>query len=267
MSKPGLTGASFNRTMQKSDPPTLNQAPLNWPLSVSLHPQVLASLWRWVALLVLTLVWDASGADLSAMTWLGGTQGFAWRDHWWLSNVMHTGAKQLAVLVYLGVLAMTLWPLGIWRQLTRSQRLEIAMGITLSLVVVTAIKRISLTSCPWELQAFGGVASYVSHWSWGQADGGSGACFPGGHASSAFAFIALSLPWLASKQTAHQRLGRALTTMILLTGMALGLAQTLRGAHYPSHTAWTALFCAATAWTNHVVLAWWRIRREPSTAR
>jgi len=253
--------------MQKSDLPILNPAPLKWPLSVSPHPQVLASLWLWGTLLLLTLAWDASGSDLSAMTWLGGPDGFAWREHWWLSNVMHSGAKQLAVLLYLGVLAMSLWPLGIWQQLTRNQRLEIAMGITLSLVVVTAIKRISLTSCPWELQAFGGAASYVSHWSWGEADGGGGACFPGGHASSAFAFIALSLPWLTSRDTDQQRLGRAMTGVIVLSGLVLGLSQTLRGAHYPSHTAWTALVCAATAWANHGLFACWRIKRELSIGR
>ena len=246
--------------MQKSDMRISTQPHLSWMHSTHRHPQSIASLWLWGTLLVLTLVWDASGLDLNAMTWLGSPQGFVWRDHWWLSNVLHTGAKQLAVLIYLGVLAMTLWPLGLWRQLARSQRLEIAVGITLSLLVVTAIKRISLTSCPWELQAFGGVASYVSHWSWGVSDGGSGACFPGGHASSAFAFIALSLPWLTSTDTGQQRLGRTMTGGIVLTGLVLGLAQTLRGAHYPSHTAWTALVCAATAWANHGVFAWWRIK-------
>ena len=253
--------------MQKSDMRISTQPHLSWMHSTHRHPQSIASLWLWGTLLVLTLVWDASGLDLNAMTWLGSPQGFVWRDQWWLNNVMHTGAKQLAVLIYLGVLAMTLWPLGLWRQLPRSQRLEIAVGITLSLLVVTAIKRISLTSCPWELQAFGGVASYVSHWSWGVSDGGSGACFPGGHASSAFAFIALSLPWLTSTDTNQQRLGRAMTGVILLSGLVLGLSQTLRGAHYPSHTAWTALVCAATAWANHGLFAWWRIKRELSINR
>jgi membrane-associated PAP2 superfamily phosphatase len=253
--------------MPKTDPQILIQAPMNWLPLASPHPQAMASLWLWGTLLVLTLVWDASGADLSAMTWLGDPQGFAWRGHWWLSTVLHNGAKQLAVLVYVGVLAMTLWPRGIWRQLPPSQRLEIAMGITLSLVVVTAIKRISLTSCPWDLEAFGGTGRYVSHWAWGVSDGGGGSCFPGGHASSGFAFMALSLPWLTSKQTEHQRLGGTMTAMILLTGLVLGLSQTLRGAHYPSHTAWTALVCAATAWANHGLFAWWRIRRQLSTGR
>lgn len=241
--------------MSKRDDQILTQAPMNCPPLASPHPQAMASLWLWGTLLVLTLAWDAVGADLRAMTWLGSPQGFAWRDHWWLSSVLHNGAKQLAVLVYVGVLAMALWPRGIWRQLPPSQRLEIAMGITLSLVVVTAIKRISLTSCPWDLEAFGGTARYVSHWTWGVSDGGGGSCFPGGHASSAFAFMALSLPWLMSMDKDQQRLGRAMTAAILLIGLVLGLAQTLRGAHYPSHTAWTALFCAATAWANHVFFA------------
>jgi hypothetical protein len=41
------------------------------------------------------------------------------------------------------------------------------------------------------------------------------------------------------------------------SGLVLGLSQTLRGAHYPSHTAWTTLVCAATAWSR---LAAWRRR-------
>ena len=253
--------------MQKSDMRIPTQPHLSGMHSTHRHPQPIASLRLWGTLLVLTLVWDGWGADLNAVSWLADPQGFAWRDHWWLSQVMHEGAKQVAVLIYLGVLAMTVWPQGIWRRLQRHQRWEIAAGITLSLLAVTAIKRISLTSCPWELQAFGGVASYVSHWSWGVSDGGSGSCFPGGHASSAFAFIALSLPWLTSNDPDQQRLGRNMTGVILLSGLVLGLSQTLRGAHYPSHTAWAALVCAATAWANHGLFAWWCIRRALSTGR
>lgn len=244
--------------MPQNDPRIVCQAPFNRTLITSRHPQAMTSLWLWGTLLAFTLVWDAGGADLQVMTWLAGPQGFAWRNTWWLNTVMHSAAKQLAVLIYLGVLAMTLWPRGIWRELSRLQRLEIATGITLSLIVIAAIKRISLSSCPWELEAFGGAAQYVSHWTWGVSDGGSGSCFPGGHASSALAFLALSLPWLTSTQPSKQRLGRTLTVMIVLCGLILGLTQTLRGAHYPSHTAWTALFCAATAWANHVFWAQWR---------
>jgi hypothetical protein len=64
------------------------------------------SLWLWGVLLCLTLAWDASGADLRVMAWLGSPQGFALRDHWWLSAVLHDGARQVALLLYLGVLLM-----------------------------------------------------------------------------------------------------------------------------------------------------------------
>ncbi|PUE41166.1 phosphatase PAP2 family protein [Limnohabitans sp. Bal53] len=206
----------------------------------------------------LTLAWDASGADIRVMAWLGDAKGFALRDHWWLSTVGHDGAKRLAVVIYLGLVWMAFRPMGFWRQMPRLQRIEIVVGITLSLMVVTAVKRVSLTSCPWELQAFGGIATYVSHWNWGVSDGGSGHCFPGGHASSAFAFLALSLPWLASTQPHERRTGQKLLAIILLMGLVLGAIQTLRGAHFPSHTAWTALVCAAVAWVNHLLFASYR---------
>ncbi|MDP4614363.1 MAG: phosphatase PAP2 family protein [Limnohabitans sp.] len=219
-------------------------------------------LWLWLACLGLTLAWDTSGADIRVMAWLGDAQGFALRDHWWLSSLGHDGAKRLAVVIYLGLVWMAFRPMGFWRQMPRLQRIEIVVGITLSLMVVTAVKRVSLTSCPWELQAFGGIATYVSHWAWGVSDGGSGHCFPGGHASSAFAFLALSLPWLASTQPHERRTGQKLLATILLMGLVLGAIQTLRGAHFPSHTAWTALICAATTWANHVFWTWWDMRRQ-----
>ena len=51
---------------------------------------------------------------------------------------------------------------------------------------------------------------------------------------------------------------------VLLMGLVLGLTQTLRGAHYPSHTFWTAFICWAVALLNHWLfagLAHWRQRR------
>jgi membrane-associated PAP2 superfamily phosphatase len=215
------------------------------------------SLWLWGVLLCLTLAWDASGADLRVMAWLGSPQGFALRDHWWLGAVLHDGARQVALLIYLGVLVMAVWPMGRVRHLSGLQRLEIVTGITLSLLLINLVKRTSLTSCPWDLQAFGGTATYVSHWAWGVADGGSGFCFPGGHASSALAFLALSLPGLASQHPHWQRRAWVLTGLIVIAGLVLGGVQTLRGAHYPSHTAWTALLCAAAAWANHGLFAWY----------
>lgn len=234
------------------------------PSPPSLARMAPAGLWTvfWCGWLLATLLWDALGADLQVMHGLGNAQGFAMRDHWFLSEVMHTGARQLALLLYLGVLLMVWWPVGVFRSLSRPQRLQAWWGVTLAVLAVNLMKRSSLTSCPWDLQDFGGAAAYVSHWAWGVRDGGSGFCFPGGHASSAFAFLALPLPWLTSHdaRTRQRALGWSLALVAL--GVVLGGTQTLRGAHYPSHTAWTALVCVATVWGNHAFWAWRQRRRS-----
>ena len=215
----------------------------------------------WVTLMCL-LAWDFSGLDRTVMHWIADGSGFGLRDNWWLEEILHTRAKQLAILVYLGLLVMVWWPQGAMRQLTRLQRSEIMTGITLGLITISTLKRFSLTSCPWDLQDFGGAARYVSHWHWGMLDGGDGHCFPGGHVSSALAFVGLALPWLGSGQTAQRNTGRRILLAVLASGLVLGLTQTLRGAHYPSHTFWTGFICWAVAVANHLLFGWLAHQRQ-----
>ena len=231
----------------------------------SVRPQPLFSrcvVYTGVCLLGL-LAWDFSGLDLGVMHLLADARGFAWRDSAWLADIFHTGARRLAIVIYLGVVCTLFWPWGIFRDITRRQRIEVVVGIALSLIAVSGLKSLSLTSCPWDLQDFGGTAHYVSHWQWGVRDGGSGACFPGGHASSAMAFLALSLPWLTASQAHQQHWGRGLLLTVLSLGLLLGAVQTLRGAHYPSHTFWTGLICWLVAWANHWAFGAWA-KRKPA---
>lgn len=204
-----------------------------------------------VLALLCVLAWDYSGLDYPVMQALGNAQGFALKTNWWLEEVLHTKARQLSGLVLTALVLMVWWPRGWFRELSRLQRIEMVMGILWSLLCISSLKRISLTSCPWDLQDFGGPAVYVSHWRWGIADGGDGHCFPGGHASSAMAFLALCLPWLTNATLATRRRGRVLLVWVLVLGFILGMTQTVRGAHYPSHTLWTGLICWAVAVLNH----------------
>jgi membrane-associated PAP2 superfamily phosphatase len=112
---------------------------------------------------------------------------------------------------------------------------------------VPAIKRVSLTSCPWDLAEFGGAAQYVSHWRWGVGDGGAGHCFPSGHAAGAFAF--LSGYFVLRPHEA--RWARRWLIGVLVVGALFGTAQLVRGAHYPSHTLWTAWLCWAICLFGH----------------
>lgn len=228
---------------------------------MDLSPTRLWGVYTWVALMCL-LAWDFAGLDLPAMQLLADASGFGLRDNFWMKTVLHTGARRLATVIFLGLLAMIWWPFGPFRSLNRLQRIEIVTGIVLGLMTISGLKSISLTSCPWDLQGFGGVARYVSHWQWGITDGGGGRCFPGGHASSAMAFLGLSLPWLTSGLPTQQKTGRRLLAAVLLLGLLLGLTQTLRGAHYPSHTLWTGFICWAVALANHMAFGWLAHRRQ-----
>ena len=207
--------------------------------------------WRAMAATALALLlWDASDLDLLIMQHVGSPNGFPLRMNFWLENLLHIGGRNLAIALYLTLWVLALaWPARSHPVIgTRKQRSVWLLGVLMCLTLVSGLKAVSTTSCPWDLQAFGGPATYVSHWAFGMTDGGGGHCFPGGHASSAFAFLALTPVWLAAADPAHRRLGRQLVWAIVITGILFGAAQTLRGAHEPSHTAWTAWLCWVGAW-------------------
>jgi len=189
--------------------------------------------------LLMLVAWDASGWDLALSRQFGDAGGFAWRQAWWARGLLHDGGRVLA-WACLGAVV-----LGLWRPWlagpTRAQRLY-WLGVLLAcLLLVPALKRWSLTSCPWDLAMFGGTAAYVPHWRPGVADGGGGHCFPSGHAVSAFAFFALYGLWRPHRP----RLARGLLLLTLLFGLLSGWTQLVRGAHFASHALWSAWLCAA----------------------
>lgn len=187
------------------------------------------------------LVWDASGLDLWVMRHVGGATGFAWRESWLTAQLIHQGGRLLSWVMIGFILLVNLRPRQVLPGLTRGERLGWLLTTLLCLVVVSLIKRTSLTSCPWDLAEFGGTAHYISHWAFGLRDGGGGHCFPSGHASAAFAF--LSGGWVLAR--AYPRLARAWLVGVIALGVVYGVGQMLRGAHYPSHTMWTAWICWA----------------------
>jgi membrane-associated PAP2 superfamily phosphatase len=204
----------------------------------------------WITLLALLalLAWDASGADLWAARWFGGAQGFAARDSWWAATLLHDGGRVLAWGLLALQVAWAIWP-GAARpdRPTRAVRVRWLGAMLLCLLLVPAIKRLSSTSCPWDLAVFGGAAQYLSHWRWGQPDGGAGHCFPSGHAVAAFAFLGLYFLW----RDFNPARARAGLLGVLAVGALFGWAQLARGAHFPSHTMWSAWVC----WTVCVAAA------------
>ncbi len=201
------------------------------------------SLRRLAALTVLwwvpVLAWDALGLDVPLARWFGTAQGFAWRSQPAFVLLLHTLPRWGSSVFLAALLVGALRPWGWMRSLARRDRWQLVLSIGLAMLVITLLKRASSTSCPWDLAQFGGAARYVSHWGWGVRDQGPGHCFPAGHASAAFAFVA---GWFVLRRAQVPWAGRWLAAA-LLAGLVLGLAQQVRGAHYMGHTLWTAWLC------------------------
>ena len=197
-----------------------------------------------LAALVLLLLWDLAGLDLAAMHQVGNAQGFAWKDLFITNAVLHQGGRALGWCVLALLVLNVFRPL--WPGPTRAERVRWLAVTLLCVLAVPALKQINHTSCPWDLSQFGGVAQYIGHWQLGLTDGGPGRCFPSGHATAAFAFFS---GWFVLRDH-RPRAARLWLAAVLVAGTLLGLGQYLRGAHYPSHTLWTAWLC----WTLCAVL-------------
>jgi membrane-associated PAP2 superfamily phosphatase len=219
--------------------------------------------WRdlWLTLLGLAavLAWDAAAADLAAMHWVGDATGFAWHSHWLAADVLHDGGGWLSRAVWLVLACNAFRPLPGLAGMARRQRLAGCLIPLAAAGLVWSIKHFSRVSCPWSLAEFGGSARHLSHWAvaaWSRpGDGGPGGCFPAGHASSAFGFF---VGWFALRDR-WPRAARRWLAAVWLCGVLFGLTQWVRGAHYPSHTLWTAWLCwtcSALLW--HGLAGHWR---------
>lgn len=220
---------------------------MNRPLSSLTHSSSPLGTSRLVGVtligLLCVLAWDASGLDLAAAQLFGTSTGFPWRWSkplaFWLHDVPRTGSW----VVLAACFAAIRWPVGVLRKLDRVERAQMAFSALAAVLAVTLIKSHSMTSCPWDLQAFGGVAHYVSHWAAGVADGGPAKCFPAGHASAAFAWFG---GYFVFRRVSPVVARRWLVTVLVL-GTVFGVVQQMRGAHYMSHTLWTAWICWTVA--------------------
>lgn len=192
-----------------------------------------------------SLLWDGSGLDQAVSQLFGSVQGFPLRSHWFLTQVMHNGARWFAwlllgVMIFIALFAKE-------NGLRNSARWAVA-GTLMAILVVQWLKWISATSCPWHLHLFGGQAGLVSHWNWRITDGGPGRCFPAGHASTGFALLPA---WVALKR--HMRHPLFALGIVVFVGLALGMVQVLRGAHFVSHVMWSGSVCMLVAWITGVV--------------
>jgi membrane-associated PAP2 superfamily phosphatase len=180
--------------------------------------------------------------DLLLSDWMydDTLRDFPWRDSWFATVVMHRWAKFLFAGAGIAIGALLIAELVFRRGwFTVSVRRKLAVVVVCSVLVplvVSIIKSQSIHHCPWDLQRYGGFAPFLRLFDQLPAGMKPGHCFPAGHATSALWLPAIAVFWLPERP----RAAAAVFLASLLPGLAMGWVQQLRGAHFLSHTLWSA---------------------------
>lgn len=178
--------------------------------------------------------------DLNIAQWFftlqGGQDHWPMRLNWYAENLMHTGGRNLVVLASVLLLSaiITSWRVTRWRAYLRGL-VYLFISVLFTVVTVRIGKDITHVSCPWDIQMFGGTHEYWPIFTSLPADTLYGQCFPGGHSSGGYAWVALYYFALVYRPAWRFKL--------LLTGISIGLVfsltQQIRGAHFFSHGLWS----------------------------
>lgn len=203
--------------------------PFNFRLAIGLPVLVMIAL----------LACDVSAVDfqLARLFYVPGL-GFAERHSYWLETVLHERVKLgvilFALVLLAGLVASLVKPkLRAWRRPLGYAVLVIG----LSTGIVTPLKALTEVQCPWSLQAFGGSEPYVALLGDRVDSPKPGRCWPGGHASTGFALLALYF----ALRDRHPKASRVALVFALGLGTLLSAGRMIQGAHFLSHNLWTLL--------------------------
>jgi membrane-associated PAP2 superfamily phosphatase len=180
-------------------------------------------------------------------------QLYAWEGGRWLlknhvltSSLIHPGGKYLSLMMWLGVLALYL----LSRQHAGMESLKRPLIFLLSstliaVILVSLLKARVAMDCPWDMHAYGGLRPYLGLFDARPTGLHDSGCFPAGHASAGYAWVALYF-FFAAVAPRWRLHGLAVG---LLLGALFGFSQQLRGAHFLSHDLTALMLCWLTAMT------------------
>ena len=166
---------------------------------------------------------------------------FPLRRAWLTSVALHEWIRVPVIasgIVLLGALIAAQFSqrLNPWRRTIAFVLFAMVLGAG----VVAVIKHFSAGACPYQLALYGGDELRLGLFDALPEGARPGRCWPGGHASTAFALF----PWyFIARHYASTRVAYATLAGILSFGVLLTVVQTLRGTHWPSDQVYTALLC------------------------
>lgn len=185
--------------------------------------------------------WHALDEQVTRAFYDAAQGGFPWRNHWLFALVLHEWAKWAVVAIGVAILAAWVASYGAASLASRRRMLGyIVVAMALGPATVGVLKAGSMTHCPWDLVDFGGTAPFVPLLQSAAIGSPLGKCLPAGHAAAGFSLLAFYFAARAEGRTRHARF--SLTTALAL-GLALGLVQIVRGAHFLTHVLWSGVVC------------------------
>lgn len=236
---PSVGGPASSTPVAASDSPGFHALHLRGPL---------------LALAVVFVAWTLLHGDLWLADRLYAWEGHQWalRHAWLTEQVIHKDGRTVSQVAWLTV--VVLWLVACrrrdWAPLRRPL-LYLLTATAASTLLVLVVKALSDMDCPWDLSRYGGSRPYIALFQWRPAGLGRGMCFPAGHASGGYTWLALYF-FLLMVKPGLRWWGLAIG---LGAGLLFGISQQLRGAHFLSHD----LAAVAICWTCAVVLhrAFW----------
>jgi membrane-associated PAP2 superfamily phosphatase len=173
---------------------------------------------------------------------------FQLRNHPFLTQVMHHGLKSLMYVLGVASIVMGGFLLKKRRSLLRAKHLAVgSLGVILIPALIALLKHLTNKHCPWSLDIYGGQIPYAGLFESYSSSLGAGQCFPAGHAAGGFMWFA----WSLALMPIYPKFAKILFYFAIVTGLSLGLARMMQGAHFLSHVLWTAWF----AWVISLGLA------------
>lgn len=185
-------------------------------------------------------------------------EGHAWtlQSGFITQDLLHAAARQASKAAWFVMLLALCLCLCVRRlQAWRRPLSYLLLSTLLATAIVGLMKRWTHVDCPWDLTRYGGSHVYYSLVMHRPGLAAAGKCFPAGHASAGYAWVALYFALLGRPSLRWWGLGVGLGL-----GLVFGVTQQLRGAHFASHD----LVALGICWL--VALALHRLMRLPQPA-
>lgn len=187
-----------------------------------------------IACLIAGYASHTSGLDLiiakSVYTSFGGFP----RNAVFLKAVMHEGMRALTTMALGGLALVLLWDAFSPRTWLAYKRAPLRIFLLCAAVFIggiAALKSVTTPACPWDLAMFSGDRTLVNYSeTFDLKTYGQGHCFPAGHSTSGYVWLALAFLFCHSAYTF-----RRAVLFLLPIGFSLSAAQIIRGAHFLSH--------------------------------